>query len=168
MVIYLDSVAQLCCREGGTLQTNITDVCGEYSQCLGHTGFAPATRCVCFPNLVFSGSRLFCRRTVRWALGCMHFPGLSCSGSGSWVLHKGLNFVPFPGPSSSGHQILGGHTLPRLGRESYHLPSPSRWVSWGRSGRAVSDVPCFSSGELISGCDPSGGCQPSRIPGRLG
>ena len=23
-------------------------------------------------------------------------------------------------------------------------------------------------GELISGCDPPGGCQPSRIPGRLG
>ena len=42
MVIYLGSLVQLCCREGGTLQTNITGVCGEYSQCLGHTGFAPA------------------------------------------------------------------------------------------------------------------------------
>ena len=122
------------------------------------------TACV-LPSLRCSGSRLLCRERV---LGCVHWPGLTHSGSGSRVLHKGLNFVPFPGPSSSGHQILGGHTLPRLGRESYHLPSPSRWVSWVRSGRAVSDVPCFSSGELISGCDPSGGCQPSRIPGRLG
>ena len=42
MVIYLGSLVQLCCGEGGTLQANITGMCGEYSQCLGHTGFAPA------------------------------------------------------------------------------------------------------------------------------
>ena len=42
MVIYLGSLVQLCCGEGGTLQTNITGMCGECSQCLGHTGFAPA------------------------------------------------------------------------------------------------------------------------------
>ena len=36
------SLVQLCCGKGGTLQTNITGVCGECSQCLGHTGFAPA------------------------------------------------------------------------------------------------------------------------------
>ena len=49
MVTYLGSLVQLCCGEGGTLQTNITGVCGECSQCLGHTGFAP-THCVCvFP-----------------------------------------------------------------------------------------------------------------------
>ena len=41
MVIYLGSFVQLCCREGGTLQTNITGMCGECSQCLSHTGFAP-------------------------------------------------------------------------------------------------------------------------------
>ena len=33
---------QLCCGQGGTLQTNISGVCGECSQCLGHSGFAPA------------------------------------------------------------------------------------------------------------------------------
>ena len=27
----------------------------------------------------------------KWALGCVHFPGLSCSGSGSRVLHKGTD-----------------------------------------------------------------------------
>ena len=42
MVIYLGSLVQLCCGEGGTLQTNITGMCGECLQCLGHTGFAPA------------------------------------------------------------------------------------------------------------------------------
>ena len=29
----------------------------------------------------------------RWALGCMHFPGLSCTGSGSQVLYKGTDSV---------------------------------------------------------------------------
>ena len=46
MVSGLGSLVQLCCREGGTLQTNITGMCGEYSQCLGHTEFAPLTSCV--------------------------------------------------------------------------------------------------------------------------
>ena len=43
----------------------------------------------------------------------MQFPDLSCSGS--WVLYKGkdlaLHFVPFPGPRSSGDQVLGEHTV---------------------------------------------------------
>ena len=38
-------------------------------------------------------------------------------------------FVPFPGQSSSGNQVLGERTLPRCGA-SYHLPSPSCSVSW--------------------------------------
>ena len=36
---FLGSLVQSCCGEGGTLQTNNTGVC---SQCLSHTGFAPA------------------------------------------------------------------------------------------------------------------------------
>ena len=31
--------------------------------------------------------------SLKGALGCVHFPGLSCSGSGSWVLHKGADLV---------------------------------------------------------------------------
>ena len=49
VVIYLGSLVQLCCGEGGTLQTNITGLCGEYSQCLGHTAFAPAHSLCAFP-----------------------------------------------------------------------------------------------------------------------
>ena len=30
---------------------------------------------------------------LKWALGCMHFPGLSCSGTGSRVLHKGTDSI---------------------------------------------------------------------------
>ena len=51
------------------------------------------------------------------ALGFVHFPGLSCSGSGSWILHKSIDLVgcafrPFPGLSSSGDQVLGECTVP--------------------------------------------------------
>ena len=46
MVTCLGSLVQLCCGEGGTLQTNIAGVCGECSQCLGHTGFARLMACV--------------------------------------------------------------------------------------------------------------------------
>ena len=57
--------------------------------------------------------------------------------------------------------------LSQLGSVSYHLPGPSPSVSWVHHKSTISGVPCVSSGELISDCDPAGGCQPSRIPGRL-
>ena len=110
---------------------------------------------------------------LRWALGCGHFPGLRCSVqvlrySTKSQTRLGLCFVPFPGPSRSGDQVVGKCTLPWWDSASYHLLHPSHSVSWVYSGSTVSGVPCVSSGELISGCDPPGGCQPSRIPGRHG
>ena len=59
------------------MQTNITGMCGECSQCLGHTGFAP-TRDVCaFP--VYTAQSLGCsdKNCLMQALGFMHSPGLS-------------------------------------------------------------------------------------------
>ena len=47
------------------------------------------------------------------ALGCLHFPGPSRSGSGTRVVLRGadsrlgLRFVPFPDPSSSGDEVFG-------------------------------------------------------------
>ena len=91
MVIYLGSLVQLCCGERGTLQTNITGLCGECSQCLGHTGFDPAHGvCVSWSTLL----RLLVAPQgdcPKQAQVCLHFPGLSHSGSGSWVLHKGTD-----------------------------------------------------------------------------
>jgi len=46
----------------------------------------PCSQRVCFPSLHCSGFRLLCRER---APDCRHFPGLSCSGSGSRVLCKG-------------------------------------------------------------------------------
>ena len=49
MVIHLGSLVQFYCRDGGTLQINITGMPGECSQCLGHTGFAPVHGMCAFP-----------------------------------------------------------------------------------------------------------------------
>ena len=120
---------------------------------------------VCFPSLHCSGFRLLSRE---WALGCVHFPGLSCSGSGSWVLHKGTDlvghaFCVLPRFEQLRQPGTWRSHSPQVGGASYHLPIPSPSVSWVRCRGAISVVPCVSSGELIS---PR--CQPSRIPGRLG
>ena len=53
----------------------------------------PHSRHVCFPNLHCSGSRWLCRNCLMWVLSCMHSPGLSHSGSGSQVFHKGADLV---------------------------------------------------------------------------
>ena len=121
---------------------------------------------VCFPSLHWSGSRVLCRER---ALGCVHCPGLSRSGSGSRVLHKGADLV---GPVFCA--LPRSEQLRRPGawrvhsnqvvNESYHLPGPSRSVSWVAAGAPISSVPYVFSGELISGCDPPGRSQPSRIP----
>ena len=50
----------------------------------------PHSWCVCFLSLHCSGFRLLCRERF---LGCVYFPGLSCSGSNSRVLHKGAHSV---------------------------------------------------------------------------
>ena len=55
-----------------------------------------------------------------------------------------------------------------LGRCISLPPGPSPSVSCVHGVSADSGVWCVSSGELISDCDPPGGCQPSRIPERLG
>ena len=71
----------------------------------------PSSQRVCYPGLYCWGSVLLCRGTPKWALGFVHFLGygnLSCSGSGSRVLHKGIDFF--------GHVFFADHLLfyPRL------------------------------------------------------
>ena len=97
-------------------------------------------------------------------LNFIHFPGLSHSGSGSWVqswaqTRLDVRFVPVPGLSSSGDRVLGEHSV----------PGGSRLLITARSQTlGFLAVPRVSSGELISGCYSPGRYQPSRIPGRRG
>ena len=109
----------------------------------------------------------------KWALCFMYFPGLSCSGSGSRVLHRSTDSVGCVFcalPRSEQLRQLGAWRAhcPRWAVHLNHLPGPTHLVSQVRCESTVSGVPCVSSGELISGCDPPGRCQPSRIPERLG
>ena len=96
---FLGSLVQSHCGEEGMLQTNSTVVC---TQCLSPAGPAPARGAQTTQALCCSaGNRL------RPALGCVHLPGLSRSGSALRLpseaqIRLGLRFVPFPGPSSSG------------------------------------------------------------------
>ena len=176
VVTYLGSLVQSCCREGGTLQTKITEAyVGSARTVLVTLGLSTLTACVLSQSTLLRLQVALQGNCLKQALGCMHFPGLSCSGSGSRVLHKGTDSVgpAFCAPSqvraSQMTRCLASALSPGRGwGVSYHLLCPSCSVSWVRSRSAVSGVPRVCSGELISGCDPPCGCQPCRIPGRLG
>ena len=136
-------------------------------------GLPPLTECVLSQSTLLRLQVALQGNCLKQALGCVHFPGLSRSDSGSQLLHKGPDSVgpafcalPRSEQLRQPDQVLGKCTIP-LGGAYYHLPGPSPSASWVCLESAVSGVPCVSSGELISDCDPHGRCQPSRIPGRL-
>ena len=80
---------------GRDTATNI----GVRSQCLSHTGPAPA-HCACaLPAHAAQALGCSAGNHPMPALGCMHFPGLSRSGSGTRVVPRGgLHFVQSVGP----------------------------------------------------------------------
>ena len=163
MVTYLGSLVQLCCGERGTLQKKKKwHVWGLLAVYGPHWVCPSSQRCVlCWSTLLRLHSTLQ-EHCPTQALHFLHFPGLSHSRSR--VLCKGttrlgVRFLPFPCPSSSGNQVFGKRS-PRWAMHLNHLPC--------RHECTVSGVPCVSSGELISGCDIPGRCQPFRIPGRRG
>ena len=95
-----------------------------------------------------SGSRFSAEYCLKQTLCFMHFPCLSCSGTDSRVspraqTHFGLRFVPFPGSSSSGDQVLGEHTVP--GGLCILITSPVLAAQFPRFAmRALSQVCCVS------------------------
>ena len=75
-------------------------------------GLPPLTECVLSRSSLLRLQVALQRNCLKWAMGSVPFPGLSCSCSGSRALHKGADsvgpsFVPFPSPRSSGDQVLG-------------------------------------------------------------
>ena len=181
VVTYLGSLVQLCCGEGGTLQTNITGMCRESSQCLGQTGFAPAHGVCAFPvytaqapgcsagELSKAGSGLHApprskplrfrfsgtpqRHRLGWACVLCTSRSKQLRWPGAWWVHSPQVVVV---------------VVVVVWVASYLLLCPSCSFSWVCSRSTMSGVPYVSSGELISDCDPPGRCQLSRIPGRLG
>ena len=86
----LGSLGPSRCGEGGTLQTNNAGVC---LQCLSHIGPAPTHGACALP--AHSAQALCCStgNHPRLALGCMHLPGLSRSGSGTQEFLRGAESV---------------------------------------------------------------------------
>ena len=160
---------------GGRNTANITGVCGEHSQCMDHTGFAPA-----------HGSMAACAFQVYTAQA----PGCSAG-----VLSKmGPAIRALPRSKMLWFRFLGTPQCHRLGWACIlcpfqvwaaqatrcfvsslsqvghinHLPSPTHSVSWVHRKSTISGVSSVSSEKLISGCDPPGRCQLSRNPERHG
>ena len=106
VVSCLGSLVQSCCGEGEALQTDIAGVCGEHSQCSGHTGFAPAHGCVLSPSTLL---RLL---AALYGAG----PCVACSSSFG-VLHKstdsvGPAFCAFPARAAQAARSLMGALSP--------------------------------------------------------
>ena len=72
------------------LQTNNTSVC---SQCLSHSGPGPTHGACALPAHTAQTVGCSTRNHLRPALGCMHLPGLSRSGSGTRVVLRGTDSV---------------------------------------------------------------------------
>ena len=72
------------------LQTNNTGVC---SPCLSHTGPALAHGTCALPAHTAQALGCSAGNHPRPALGCMHLPGLSCSGSRAGVVLRGTDLV---------------------------------------------------------------------------
>ena len=90
MVSCLGSLVQSCCRKGGALQTDISGLCGERSECSGHTGFAPAHGCV------LSTSTLLSLQAALQGVG-PELRAVSVFGNSTKVrTQMGLRFVPSP------------------------------------------------------------------------
>ena len=119
---------------GGLLLTNSTVVCTQYL-------------CPAWPVLsrgAQTAPALGCSAGNRLgpALGCVHFPGPSRSGSAlrqpsEAQIRLGLRFVPFPGPSSSG---VWRARLPRLVTFSAAAAQLSGWTA-GAPREADCDCP---------------------------
>ena len=93
MITYLRSLVQLCCGEGGTLHiislVCVGSACSEWTTLHLPQLRAPVLSRSTLLRLQVALQGNFPKR----ALGFVHFPGLSCSGSGSRVLHKGADSV---------------------------------------------------------------------------
>ena len=103
---FLGSLVQLCCGEGGMLQTNNTGVC---VQCLSHTGPAPTHGMCALPAHTAQALGCSARNRPRPALGCMHLPGLSHPGSGTRVVLRGADSVGPAFCALPGSEVFGKH-----------------------------------------------------------
>ena len=174
--------------EEGALQTNVTGLCGEHSQCSGHIGFAPAKTGYAFPSTLLR--LLAALYGAGPALPAV--PVFGYSTKAQTQLH--LRFVPSPARAAQAARSLTGALSPGSARllpsavpasgsacasrvhapPLLHVPSPSPCPGWSgvctfsppqpQPQFPLAPVECM---HLEFSCDPRGGCQPSRISGSL-
>ena len=129
---------------------------------------------VCFPSLHCLGSRLLCRELSEVGPGFHARPRskpLRFQFSGTSQRRRlGWACVLYPSPVRAAQvtRCLASAVAPSWGLCLIASPFPAARFSGCTTRRAFSGMPCVSSGELISGCDPPSGCQRSRIPRSLG
>ena len=79
-------------RGGRCKQTSLACV-GSARSVWATLGLPPLRACVLSQSTLLRLQVALQENFLNWAVSCMHFPGLSCSGSGSWVLHNGTDFL---------------------------------------------------------------------------
>ena len=113
---------------GGRDAANNTGMC---LQCLSHIGPAPAHGICALPAHPAQALGFSAGNRLRLALGCMHLPGLSSSGSGTQVVLRGTDSIG-PAfcalPRSGAAQVMW--CLASVVAETYRLPHPCRSVFW--------------------------------------
>ena len=129
----------------------------------------PCSWRACFPCLHCLGSRLLCRELSEAGPGLYALPRsepLRYRYWGTPQRHRlGRACVLCP---SQVRAAQATRCLASTVATTYGLPCPCRSVFWVYNWRIFSGVLYVSSGELISGCNPPGGCRLSRIPRSLG
>ena len=128
-VTHLGSLVQLCCGEGGTLQTNITGMCGKCSV-YGPPWICPRSRWRVLPRstlLRLQGALQ--GNCPKWALHFVPFPGLTrwCSQ----ILYKGTDsvgrvFCALPRSEKLRRPGAWQVHCPRWAMHLNHLPGPGR------------------------------------------
>ena len=150
----------------------ISLACVECFPCLGHTGFASAHGVCAF--LVYTAQVPGCSagKLSKAVPGLRALPRskpLRFRFSGTPQRHRlGWACVLCPSQvrAAQATKYLASTLSP--GGPCILSSPPSQALGFlGASRSAISGVPCVSSGELISSCDPPGRCQLSRIPGRV-
>ena len=138
-------LTRLSCSEvlwgGGALQTSVPGLCGERSATLG---LPPAPSTLLRLQVALQGAGPGLRALPRSKPLRSRFSGTPQRGRLGWACALCL-----PGSEQLRRPGARPAPSPRVGDASCHLPVPAGQFP----GRRVS--------ELISGCDPPGGCQPS-------
>ena len=131
------------------------------------------SRCVCFPSLYCSGSRMLCVQLSEAGPGLRALPRskpfrFRFSGTPQRRrLSRPCVLCTSQVRAAQVTRCLVSTVPPKCG-VSYHLPHPSCSICWVATGLPITGGTCVSSGELISGCNRPSGCQPPSIPTSLG